>query len=191
MLPPCIVKHILTFVQQTFNDVYPKQWEKQVLNAVPKSGHTSKDPKLRGVAIATIFARLYDIILDRRFNAWYTPVGVFRRIWDTSTSKFRAKLNLLSSEPIRMQYLFPHLNTRSQSPYLLHSSLGKISLSPGKTSHRLTPPQKDLTPPRKDFSPSKVLSPLQNTSTALSSALSEVKGHIDVSFNVKSFVERS
>ena len=32
-----------------------------------------KTPKLRGIAIAPILGRLYDRILDARFQKWYTP----------------------------------------------------------------------------------------------------------------------
>ena len=39
----------------------------------PKKGHTVKDPKLRGIAIGPVLGRLYDIIIDTRFLAWYTP----------------------------------------------------------------------------------------------------------------------
>ena len=45
----------------------------QILNAVAKDGHSSKDPKLRGIGLAQILARLYDIILDKRFKDWYVP----------------------------------------------------------------------------------------------------------------------
>ena len=34
---------------------------------------THEKPKLRGVAIAPLLARLYDGILDQRFNKWYAP----------------------------------------------------------------------------------------------------------------------
>ena len=37
------------------------------------AGHSPESPKLRGVAFAPMFARLYDCILDRRFCEWYTP----------------------------------------------------------------------------------------------------------------------
>ena len=67
------MNNILILLQRTFNDTYPKQWEKQLLNAIAKSGHTSKSPKLRGIAIAPILARLYDCILDQRFRNWYIP----------------------------------------------------------------------------------------------------------------------
>ena len=73
LLPRGIMDNILILLQRTFNDTYPKQWEKQILNAIAKSGHTSESPKLRGIAIAPILARLYDCILDQRFRNWYIP----------------------------------------------------------------------------------------------------------------------
>ena len=45
----------------------------QILHAIEKSGHTTKNPKLRGIAIAPLLCRLYDIIIDERFCAWYKP----------------------------------------------------------------------------------------------------------------------
>ena len=45
----------------------------QILHAIEKSGHTTKNPKLRGIAITPLLCRLYDIIIDERFCAWYKP----------------------------------------------------------------------------------------------------------------------
>ena len=73
LMPRCIRNNILTLLQRIFVDTYPKQWEKLLLKAIAKSGHTSQSPKLRGVAIAPILARLYDFILDQRFRNWYIP----------------------------------------------------------------------------------------------------------------------
>ena len=73
MLPPSFLRCIHTILQRVFVGDYPKQWEVQILNAVAKDGHTSKDPKLRGIGIAEILARVYDIIIDERFKSWYTP----------------------------------------------------------------------------------------------------------------------
>ena len=73
MLPPSILRCIHSFLQRVFVGAYPKQWEAQILNAVAKDGHSSRDPKLRGIGLAVILARVYDIILDERFKKWYTP----------------------------------------------------------------------------------------------------------------------
>ena len=34
----------------------------KILHAIEKSGHTTKNPKLRGIAIAPLLCRLYDIL---------------------------------------------------------------------------------------------------------------------------------
>ena len=73
MLPPSLLQCIHSIFQRVFVGDYPKQWEVQILNAIAKDGHTSRDPKLRGIGIAEVLARVYDIILDERFRNWYTP----------------------------------------------------------------------------------------------------------------------
>ena len=73
MLPPSFMKCVLEVFKRVFVGEYPEQWEMQILNAVAKDGHNSKNPKLRGVGIAAVLARVYDIILDVRFKGWYTP----------------------------------------------------------------------------------------------------------------------
>ena len=73
MMPPGLLNCLLELLKRVFGGEYPKQWEIQVLNAVAKDGHSSKNPKLRGIGIAAILARIYDIILDERFRKWYTP----------------------------------------------------------------------------------------------------------------------
>ena len=73
MVPPSFLQCILRILQRVFVGDYPKQWEIQILNAVAKDGHCSKDPKLRGIGIAFLLARVYDIVLDERFKGWYEP----------------------------------------------------------------------------------------------------------------------
>ena len=75
MVPPSFLKSIHNTFDRIFHGDYPKQWEVQILNAVAKDGHSSKDPKLRGIGLAQILARLYDIILGKRFKDWYVPNG--------------------------------------------------------------------------------------------------------------------
>ena len=62
MLPPSFLNCLLEVFKRVFVGDYPKQWEIQVLNAVAKDGHSSKNPKLRGIGIAAILAR-YSMIL--------------------------------------------------------------------------------------------------------------------------------
>lgn len=73
LMPPSIKDNIQTLIENTFMGDYPEMWKNQILNALPKDGHTSETPKLRGISIAPILARLYDCILARRFKLWYTP----------------------------------------------------------------------------------------------------------------------
>ena len=68
-----LLNNVLKLLQKTFIGNYSKSWEEQILNALPKEGHTSKTPKLCGIAISQIFPRIYDCILDSRFNQWYNP----------------------------------------------------------------------------------------------------------------------
>ena len=73
MMPLGILNNLLSLIRKTFIDNYPKSWKRHILNAIPKPGHTPKNPKLRGIAVAPLFARVYDCILNRRFGEWYTP----------------------------------------------------------------------------------------------------------------------
>ena len=43
------------------------------MHALPKEGHIPKAPKLCGIALAPVIARLYDCVLDMRLQHWYVP----------------------------------------------------------------------------------------------------------------------
>ena len=73
MLPPPLLNCLLVMLKRIFLGEYPKMWEKQILNAVAKGGHTCNDPKLRGVGVAFVLGRVYDILINQRFIKWYTP----------------------------------------------------------------------------------------------------------------------
>ena len=60
-------------MRNAFCGDYPDECTKQILHAIPKHGHTKKEPKLRGIAVAPFFARLYDSILNECFLLWYKP----------------------------------------------------------------------------------------------------------------------
>ena len=64
---------ILLLYNIIYGNGYPQSWEKQLLFPSTKKGHTLKDPKLRGIAIGPVLGRLYDVIMDTRFNEWYQP----------------------------------------------------------------------------------------------------------------------
>ena len=73
ILPPSMKGHILNLIQQVFFGDYPTEWTKQILHSIKKDGHTAEDPKLRGIAIAVLLCRLYDIMIDQRFANWFKP----------------------------------------------------------------------------------------------------------------------
>ena len=73
ILPPSMKEHILNLIQQVFFGDYPTEWTKQILHSIKKEGHTAEDPKLRGIAIAVLLCRLYDIMIDQRFANWFKP----------------------------------------------------------------------------------------------------------------------
>ena len=56
-----------------FDFKYPSQWTNQLLSPIEKKGHVKSDPKLRGIAVGPIMSRMYDIIINKRFNYWYDP----------------------------------------------------------------------------------------------------------------------
>ena len=64
---------ILILIQKVFFGDYPDEWNNQILHSITKSGHTKVKPKLRGIAIAPLLCRVYDTIIDQRFNLWYMP----------------------------------------------------------------------------------------------------------------------
>ena len=64
---------ILQLFNYVFSTFYPSPWTKHLLRPEKKKGHTTRNPKLRGVAISQLLPTLYDIMLFNRFNSWYTP----------------------------------------------------------------------------------------------------------------------
>ena len=73
ILPDSLKSVITTLFNKTFNGPYPKPWTNQMLIPIPKTGHSSKVPKLRGIAIGPVLSRMYDIVLNNRFCNWYKP----------------------------------------------------------------------------------------------------------------------
>ena len=80
-IPPEIIKvlphSMLLVVKKLFNGVfsiaYPDAWRTQILLPTPKKGHTTSEPKLRGVAVGPALSRAYDVIMDSRFCKWFKP----------------------------------------------------------------------------------------------------------------------
>ena len=74
LFPDSFCKVILKFLRVIFdNGTYPKPWSKQLLFPTEKKGHSLLLPKLRGIAISMLLARIYDSIMYNRFNSWYIP----------------------------------------------------------------------------------------------------------------------
>ena len=73
LLPRNLLDLIFKLCHNTFTGNYPVLWKKQLLNAIPKEGHTPNIPKLRGISLAPVLARVYDCILHSRFQQWYVP----------------------------------------------------------------------------------------------------------------------
>ena len=87
ILPYSMTEIILTLIKRVFFGDYPDEWSKQVLHLIAKGGHTSSNPKLRGIAIAPLLGCLYDILIDERFCSWYRP--------NNEQAGFRAKQGCL------------------------------------------------------------------------------------------------
>ena len=73
ILPQNIKGNILELINRIFEEDYPEEWSRNILHSIKKEGHTSGDPKLRGIAIGLFLCRLYDIMVDERFCSWFTP----------------------------------------------------------------------------------------------------------------------
>ena len=64
---------ILQLIINVFYGDYPTTWEKQILHAIPKNEHTTKKPKMRGIAIPPLLCKIYDSIITQRFSKWFIP----------------------------------------------------------------------------------------------------------------------
>ena len=73
LFPIRLRKAILEFFNTIFRADYPKVWTRLALRPEAKKGHSTENPKLRGVAVSSLLSSLYDIMLDNRFKCWYTP----------------------------------------------------------------------------------------------------------------------
>ena len=73
IFPLALKEVILLLMQRVFFGKFPKDWNKQMLHAVTKHGHTYNHPHLRGIAIDPLLCRLYDTIMDNRYRCWYVP----------------------------------------------------------------------------------------------------------------------
>ena len=72
-LPQSLKEIVLDLMNRIFFGQYPEEWCKQILHSIKKDGHSSRNPKLRGIAIGPFLCRVYDITIDVRFLTWFTP----------------------------------------------------------------------------------------------------------------------
>ena len=73
IIPNALKEIILVLLQRIFLTTYPNEWNLQMLHAIPKHAYAYNNPQLRGIAIAPLLSRIYDTILDNRFQCWYMP----------------------------------------------------------------------------------------------------------------------
>ena len=73
IVPYSLKEVFLVILQMVFTHKFPENWRLQILHAITKHGHTYLQPSLRGIAIAPLICRLYDTIMDNRFQNWYIP----------------------------------------------------------------------------------------------------------------------
>ena len=73
LLPANLRNVVLHLYQLIFHTFYPSPWQSQLLSPIEKKGHSLIQPKLRGIAVGPMFSRLYDIIVNFRFEDWYHP----------------------------------------------------------------------------------------------------------------------
>ena len=70
-------KPLLEAVKNLYNGIfgksYPDCWNEQLLLSFAKKDHSSQKPSLRGIGIGPVLSRMYDVIMNMRFGAWYSP----------------------------------------------------------------------------------------------------------------------
>lgn len=71
--PPALKQKIMHLFRMVFDGDYPEKWYSQLLTALPKQGHSTLCPKLRGIGVGQLLSRIYDDIIDGRFKSWYVP----------------------------------------------------------------------------------------------------------------------
>ena len=70
-------KPLLDVVRKLYNTIYgqwyPECWNEQLLLSFAKKDHSSQKPSLRGIGIGPTLSRMFDVIVNMRFGAWYLP----------------------------------------------------------------------------------------------------------------------
>ena len=80
-VPPGILKHlpdewilIMTFIMKlVFHGSYPISWSIAKMFVIFKKGAVNDARNYRGISIQIALPKLYDGIMNRRFNIWYSP----------------------------------------------------------------------------------------------------------------------
>ena len=70
-------KPLLDIIKKLYNTIYgkwyPECWNEQLLLSFAKKDHSSSKPSLRGIGIGPVLSRMFDVIVNMRFGAWYKP----------------------------------------------------------------------------------------------------------------------
>ena len=70
-------KPLLEIIKKLYNTIYgkwyPECWNEQLLLSFAKKDHSTSKPSLRGIGIGPVLSRMFDVIVNMRFGAWYTP----------------------------------------------------------------------------------------------------------------------
>ena len=71
--PQSLLEVIKNLYNGIFGKSYPECWNEQLLLSFAKKDHTSQKASLRGIGIGPVLSRMYDVIVNVRFGAWYYP----------------------------------------------------------------------------------------------------------------------
>ena len=71
--PQPLLETIKNLYNAIFGKVYPDCWNEQLLLSFAKKDHSSQKPSLRGIGIGPVLSRMFDVIVNMRFGAWYSP----------------------------------------------------------------------------------------------------------------------
>ena len=70
-------KSLMEIIQKLYNTIfgncYPECWNEQLLLSFAKKDHSSQKPSLRGIGIGPVLSRMFDVVMNMRFGAWYSP----------------------------------------------------------------------------------------------------------------------
>ena len=68
---------LMEIIQKLYNTIfgnyYPECWNEQLLLSFAKKDHSMQKPSLRGIGIGPLLSRLFDVVVNLRFGAWYLP----------------------------------------------------------------------------------------------------------------------